>query len=272
VKPFGWWGLIVDGLRHPDLGTVYQLRHNRVAIPDHARATAQHERFVGVLRRHAVVVHTVEELDDVRIQLYPRDLGFVVDDVLFLARARTLVRRREQQGLRRLLARVSRHAVLDDGIIEGGDVAVTETEVLVGLGEESDRDGARALQTALGRAGIDRRVVPLEMASRGVVHLDTKFTLVGPATALYHPQAFTPSARALLGDRFDLVEATGEETLRLFVNTLSLGPDRIVLDARADRIAAELARRGIAATLVDYDEVTRFPGGLRCATLPLVRG
>lgn len=271
VKPFSWWGLIGDGLRHPDLGSLHQIRHNRVRIPDPAKATAQHQSFVDLLRRHGVIVHAVENLDDVRIQLYPRDLAFVVDDVLYLARSRNPDRRHEQRGLRRLLARIGRHAALDDGVIEGGDVAVTCTEVLVGLGEESNRDGAQALQRALNHAGIDRRVVPIEMASRGVVHLDTKFTMIGPATALYYPQAFTPAARALLRDRFDLIEVTREEALRLFVNTLALGPEQVIVDGRADRIAAELAERGIAPIPVDYSEITKFPGGFRCATLPLIR-
>jgi N-dimethylarginine dimethylaminohydrolase len=55
------------------------------------------------------------------------------------------------------------------------------------------------------------------------------------------------------------------------VGLLALAPDQIILDSRADRIAAELTARGITPIPIDYGEVTNFPGGFRCATLPLVR-
>jgi N-dimethylarginine dimethylaminohydrolase len=39
----------------------------------------------------------------------------------------------------------------------------------------------------------------------------------------------------------------------------------------SDRIAGELSARGIEVITVDYSEVTRIPGSLRCTTLPLLR-
>lgn len=247
------------------------LANNSVEVPRHELAAPQHARFVELLREHGVIVHTLGNLHDVMLQLYPRDIAFAVGDVLFLARSGNPTRRREQAALLPLLDRVSRVERLDDGMIEGGDVIVTDSDVLVGLGEATDRAGVAALRRGFERAGIARRIVPIEFSARGVVHFDTKFTIVGPRLGYVHSDALTPQSRRLLADRFDLIEASEDDARSLMINTFALAPDRIVIDMRAERLAAALRERGIAPILVDYAEVTRWPGGLRCSTLPLRR-
>jgi N-dimethylarginine dimethylaminohydrolase len=268
VKPFSWWDLLVT--TKPDLAGFYQWRHNRFSIPNPAIARRQHECFVQALKEHGATVYTVEEVP-VSIQLYPRDIAFAIDDVLFLARSRLAVRRREQFGLRTLLPKISRVETLESGTIEGGDVIVDEADVLVGLGEETDRAGIEALRQALTRVGSARRVIPIEFTHRGIVHLDTRFTIVGPHVGVFLPSAFTLASCLELDRRFDLIEATEEEARLLALNTFVLAPGKVVLDARCERIANALEARGITPIMIEFSEITKIPGGFRCATLPLER-
>lgn len=271
-KPFSWLSLILDYFRHPDLVSFRYLASNSVQVPEHDLAFRQHSRFVELLREQNVVVHTLSSIPDVILQLYPRDIAFAVDDVLFLARSGNPTRRREQTALAPLLQQCSRVEHLDEGVIEGGDVIVTDSEVLVGLSEATNHVGIASLKRGFERAGIMRPIVPIEFSSRGVVHLDTKFTLVGSGLGYIHSDAFTPKSRKLLGERFDLIEATAKEASALMINTFALAPDRIVIDARSERLSAALRARNITPIRIDYSEVTRWPGGLRCSTLPLQRG
>ncbi|WP_166350949.1 dimethylarginine dimethylaminohydrolase family protein [Phytoactinopolyspora limicola] len=270
-KRFGWWDLIWGSLRYPDLASLRYASNNRVRVPKHDLAQRQHSAFVKVLRDAGATARTLEDLSDVSIQLYPRDLAFAVDDVLFLARSRDPIRRKEQRALDPLLPKMSRVERLDGGLIEGGDVIVTNSDVLVGLSEATNLAGVTALREAFARTGITREVVPIEFSGRGVVHLDTKFTMVGPQLGFVHSAALTPCARRQLADRFELIEATGDEARSLMVNTVALAPDRIVIDQRAHRLADVLRGNGIEPVALDFSEVTKFPGGFRCATLPLSR-
>jgi N-dimethylarginine dimethylaminohydrolase len=161
---------------------------------------------------------------------------------------------------------------LDAGCIEGGDVIVTDREVLVGLSEHTDVAGVEALRRALAALGSDRPVVTLEFSHRGVIHLDVKFTMLAPALGLCEVAAFTAESRRRLAARFELVEATAAEARDLAVNTLALGPGRVVLRENAERIAACLEARGVRVVPVEFAQIARFPGAYRCATLPLVRG
>ncbi|MGH3919446.1 MAG: dimethylarginine dimethylaminohydrolase family protein [Pseudonocardiaceae bacterium] len=276
VKPFTLDDLIAEAQDEADpkrrtrpMSEV--LARYSVEAPDAALATIQHERLVAVLAQHGVTLHWVEPTD-VRIQLYTRDMGFGIDDVFFRARPATAVRRREQAGLAWLLPRLSKVCELADGHIEGGDVIVTDDDVLVGIGDSTNAEGVESLRKALAAEGIDRRVVPIEFAHPGVVHLDVHFTLAGPNFGLFNPKAFAPGSRAYFESRFDLVEVTEDETRSLAVNTVALAPDKLILHATDERIASEIESRGTTPVPIDYSEITRFPGGLHCSTLPLVRG
>ncbi|GGM62479.1 dimethylarginine dimethylaminohydrolase family protein [Microbacterium saperdae] len=271
-KTFTWWDLVWGSLRYPDVASIRYARNNTVAVPRHEIARPQHEGFVRMLEEHGVRVRTLDSLADVSIQLYPRDLAFAVDDVLFLARSRDPIRRKEQRALRPYLDDISRVETLAGGRIEGGDVIVTDDVVLVGLSEATDLTGISALREGFDRAGISREILPIEFSGRGVVHLDTKFTMVGAQLGYIHSASLTPYSRAQLAERFELIEADDTEARGLMVNTVALAPDRIVIDHRARRLAEALRLRGIEPIRHDFSEVTRFPGGFRCATLPLRRG
>lgn len=273
-KPFALDDLIAEAPdemdpEHDEVLAEVLARHP-VEAPEPVTAAIQHERLIATLARRGVTLHWAEPAE-VRLQLYTRDMGFVVDDVFFSARPASAVRRAEQAGLAGLLPRLSRVCELDAGHIEGGDVLVTEDDVLVGLGDSTDAEGLESFRRALAAQGIDRRVVPIEFAHRGVVHLDVHVTLAGPRTGLYNPKSFTPAARSYLESRFDLIEVTEDEARGLLINTVALAPDELLIQSGHDRVAAELESRGITPVPIDYSEITRFPGGLHCSTLPLVR-
>lgn len=270
-KPFTWWNLIWGSVRYPDLASLRYVSNNRVQVPDHDIARRQHEAFVQTILDSGVQVHTLHSLPDVDIQLYPRDLAFAVDGTLFLSRSRDPIRRKEQRALDTLLPELSRVEHLGGGYIEGGDVMVTDDVVLVGLGEATNLAGVTALREAFARVGIEREVLPIEFSRRGVVHLDTKFTMVGPGLGYIHSASLTPYSRSLLAERFELIEATDEEARDLMVNTVALAPDRIIIDRRAHRLAEALRAHDVEPVALDFSEVTKFPGGFRCATLPLRR-
>jgi len=272
VKAFDWDSLAAESDEDDLEAAVELVKHNRVEIPDPQIAAREHEAFVQLMRDRGIIVHFVDLLDDVAIQLYPRDMAFTVDEHLFLARSRNPVRGREQRGLDGLRSRVSSVVELDAGVIEGGDVIVTQTDVLVGLGEETNFAAITALRRAFDKVGVDREVVTLEFTHRGVVHLDTKFTMVGNDVGFVHREAFTPESLDRLDSRFDLIDVSAAEARDLQVNTLALDPQTVVIRENGDRLAAVLSDRGITPVPVDFYEIARFPGAFRCATLPLRRG
>ena len=198
-------------------------------------------------------------------------MAFVVADIVFVTRPERSDRRREIEGIDHLLARCAKVVRIEAGTIEGGDVIVLPQWVLVGLGEKTDMAATDALTGELEARDIDRQVVPLHLALSSVVHLDCVFNPVSPDVALVYPPALADETLGWLRRRFDLIEVTLDETTALQVNTVNLDARTVVMAPGSDRLAEQLARRGLEVLITAYDEVKKGYGAFRCTTLPLRR-
>jgi N-dimethylarginine dimethylaminohydrolase len=177
------------------------------------RVRAQQDTLIHLLRSRGVEVILLAQVAGCSSQHYTRDVGFVIDDILFMARLNSEYRRPESDALQALMAGTPKVAHLPCGSIEGGDVMLHAGSVLVGLSEETTKAGAEALQVALGRFGIDREVVPIRFATPGIVHLDDHFNVVAPATALIHRSILPTDQVRWFEKHFDLIDVTDDEAL-----------------------------------------------------------
>ncbi|MCQ9184345.1 N-dimethylarginine dimethylaminohydrolase [Streptomyces sp. IBSBF 2953] len=238
---------------------------------DPATVRTQQDTLIDLLRGRGTEVTLLDTAPGCPVQHYPRDIAFVIDHVLVMARLNATQRRPEADALAPLLTGAPHVAHLDEGTIEGGDVALHTGTVLVGLGEETSPKGVGALQRALAHHGVDREVRPVRFAVDGIVHLDDHFTIVAPDTALIHREVFPLGELRFFEQHFALVDVTDAEARAVQANVLAIAPDTVIVTAGSDRIAGQLAARGLEVLAVDYSEVTRIPGSLRCTTLPLTR-
>ncbi|MFP8903115.1 dimethylarginine dimethylaminohydrolase family protein [Streptomyces atacamensis] len=239
---------------------------------DPVAVRAQQDQLIGLLRDRGAEVVLLPPAPGCPAQHYPRDIAFAVDHVLLRARLNSEHRLPETDALTDPELGL-RPVDLTRGTIEGGDVLLPDTgRVLVGLSEETSPDGAAALQKALAQHGVDREVIPVHFNVKGIVHLDDHLAVVAPGTALIHREVFTADQNRWFDAYFDdLLPVTDAEARAVQVNVLAIAPTTIVVAAGSDRIAAALTARGLEVLTVDYSEVTRIPGSLRCTTLPLLR-
>src|SRR2546421_7297011 len=119
-----------------------------------AKARAQQDALISLLRERGTEVVILPEAPGCSTQHYPRDIGFVIDDVLFAARLNSAHRLPEADALTDPTTPIPEPALLAGGTIEGGDVMLHDGCVLVGLSEETSPEGADALQTALAQHHI----------------------------------------------------------------------------------------------------------------------
>lgn len=255
-----------------DAALLYQLWHNKFSpFFNCEKVRGQQQTFMEVMQGNGVEVLLADHVPGCGAQHYTRDIGFAIDDTFFCANPRRYYRTRELEGLKSLLPRFSKVARLETGAIEGGDVIVDEQYVIVGLGEETNKEGVDGLRRKLKESGIDREIVTIEFMHRGIIHLDTKFNIPAKGIGFIHTKSFKPESLKWLENHFDLIEATDEETANLEINTFALSPRKVVLRERSERLASLLESKGVEAILVDYSEVTKLPGSFRCTTLPVER-
>ena len=144
-------------------------------------------------------------------------------------------------------------------------------KVLVGLSEATDVHGVEELRRKMAELGNPRKVVPIPFTHGGVIHLDTKFNIAGRNVALFRRKSFQPETIRWFDSHFDLIEATDQETREMAINTLAIGDGKVIMLKTSERLAKEVQCRGLTPILLDYSEVTRWPGSFRCTTLPVER-
>lgn len=248
-----------------------QFFHNKFSPYNYKIVQEEQQSFMNLLETHGVEVLLADNLESSSCQHYTRDIGFAIDDLFVVAKMGTPIRHKEKAAISKYTHQFSKVANITKGSIEGGDVMLHKNKVLVGLGEATNVEGIDNLKKILAANQINREIVPIHFSHRGIIHLDTKFNIVGENIAIFSPKSFEKKSLKWFENHFDLIEATQAETSEICINTFSISPTKVVMKQGSERLGAILSDKGVMPIFVKYNEVTKLPGSLRCTTCPIER-
>lgn len=249
----------------------HQIASNKTGYFNYKIIRAEQDYFIEILKSNGVEVLLADNINTLSAQHYTRDIGFAIDDLFVIAKMGTNLRTKEQPSIYKYTAQFKNKIAITRGSIEGGDVMLHKKRVLVGLGEASNMEGVNNLKEILQTQNNSREVVPIHFSHRGVIHLDTKFNIVGDGIAIITPKSFEKSSLRWLENNFDLIEATEKETKEIVINTFSVAPNKLIMKRGSERLGKIINDKGITPIFIKYSEVTKLPGSLRCTTCPIER-
>jgi N-dimethylarginine dimethylaminohydrolase len=255
-------------------------------------AVAQWERLRDTYRDLGHTVETIDPVPGLPDMVYAANGATVVDGLVYSARFTHPERGPEGPAYLKWFADHGYVTHLAEHVNEGeGDLLTVGDVVLAGTGFRTDRAAHAEAADLWGRD-----VVTLELVDPRFYHLDTALVVLRgsegapPGTprpspevpddaphpgltgapgvdVAYYPPAFSPAAREILRDRFpDAHLATEEDAVVLGLNAVSDGR-HVVLNPRAEHLAAALRERGYETIGVDTSELLRGGGGAKCCTL-----
>jgi N-dimethylarginine dimethylaminohydrolase len=248
-----------------------QFFHNKFSPYNFKIIQEEQKAFIKVLETNGAEVLLADNLESSSCQHYTRDIGFAIEDLFVVAKMGTPIRHKEKTAITKYTNQFPKVASITNGRIEGGDVMLHTNSVIVGLGEATNSKGINNLQELLASHDIEREIVPIHFSHRGVIHLDTKFNIVGDSIAVINPSSFKKESLKWFENNFDLIEASDAETKEILINTFSIAPTKIIMKQGSERIGNLLSNKGITPIFVKYSEVTKLPGSLRCTTCPIER-
>lgn len=248
----------------------FQFIKNKVSAYDYKVVIEEQQHLIDLMTTHGVDVLLADNISGLS-QHYTRDIGFAIDDLFIISKMGSNYRSEEPKGIKKYTSQFSKVHTIANGSIEGGDVLLHKDKVIVGLGEATNLEGIMNLKKILIENQNIREVIPIKFNQRGVIHLDTKFNIVGENTAIFYPHCFEKKSLQWLEDHFDLIEATKLETSQILINSFSISPTKVIMKDGSQRLGNLIADRGITPIFVKYDEVTKQPGSLRCTTCPIER-
>jgi N-dimethylarginine dimethylaminohydrolase len=248
-----------------------QFFHNKFSPYNYKIVREEQQAFIKVLEAHGAEVLLADNLDSSSCQHYTRDIGFAIDDVFVVAKMGTPIRHKEKAAITKYTNQFPKVARITKGRIEGGDVMLHTNRVIVGLGEATNFEGIHNLRELLELNTIDREIIPIHFSHRGIIHLDTKFNIVGENIAVINPRSFKKESLKWFENHFDLIDASDAETKEILINTISISPTKLIMKQGSERLGNILSNKGITPIFVKYSEVTKLPGSLRCTTCPIER-
>ncbi|NNJ74159.1 MAG: dimethylarginine dimethylaminohydrolase [Anderseniella sp.] len=239
---------IIDGLRAIDTGT-----------PDLQRFQQDHAHYVSLLASTGADVKVLEPLDDYPDSVFVEDAALCLPEVAIAMRPGAPSRIGEAAVMAPVLSEFYGEviAVAGPGFIDGGDVLVTETEILVGRSARTDAAGIAELTQLTSRWNY--RVREVETPA-GVLHFKTDCSLMDEETVL---------ATARLSDTgcFDgyrvITTADGEDAAANAIRFNEL----VLMPAGFPQTAARLSAAGYDVREVGNSEAAKLDGGMSCLSL-----
>ena len=231
--------------------------------------------FEKVLKAEGITVYRPDNIPN-QDQIFARDIGFVIGDTFVKARMHKENRRIELQGIQGLIDRMER--VIEppmDANVEGGDVLVHGKYIFVGIGERTNQKGVDFLKEHF-EPEFEVHALELVISDdpmKNILHLDCAFQPVGDKYAIFFEEGFAKRPDKLyevFGEE-NLIKVTAQEMYDMFPNVFSISPSLVAVDSDFKRLIGELENRGLKVAPVEYREVSKLGGLLRCSTLPLRR-
>ncbi|RFU64434.1 hypothetical protein D0469_18875 [Peribacillus saganii] len=230
-------------------------------------ALKQHNDFVETLQAQGVETILLPAHSKYPEQVFTRDIGFTIGNVIYVADMAAPIRQGEEGELKNWLERnsISYFKLLED-VIEGGDVIIDGNTVYIGISNRTNEDAIRHLQSLL----VEHEVIPIPFTAT-YLHLDCVFNIISPTEALIFPGVIRKEEADLLASRYDLIEVTEEEQFTLGTNVLSIGNKKIISLPVNKGVNKQLRDRGYEVIEVDITEIIKSGGSFRCCTLPIFR-
>jgi dimethylargininase len=244
--------------RAPGASITRGLRDIDTGAPDLARFQSHHAAYIAELRATGAVVHELPALDDFPDGVFVEDTALCLPEGAVILRPGAPSRLGEAAAMTPTLERFyGEAATIGRGFIEGGDILVTEREILVGRSARTD---------AAGIAGLTRQVAPWGHAVRelqtppGVLHFKTDCSLLDEETILATRRL--ADSGCFKGYRV-ILAAEGDEAA---ANSIRFN-DIVLAPAGFPRTAEKLTRAGYDLREIPNTEAAKLDGGMSCLSL-----
>ena len=246
-------------VRPPGQSVVSGLRAVNRGEPDHATYLAEHAHYCHALAEAGVEVQTLPALEAFPDSVFVEDTALCLPQGIVILRPGAPSRRGEADAM------AEDCKVLDlpvlrlggAGTIDGGDILVTDREILIGASERSNREGFDQLSAIVSKWGYEIRMV---RTPERVLHFKSDCSVLGPETIL---ATYRLSTEACFGD-YDVLEVPrGEEPA---ANSIRVN-DTVLVPAGYPATAAMIEAAGFNVRTVPATQAALLDGGLSCQSL-----
>jgi dimethylargininase len=245
--------------RAPSASVIHGLRAVDTGSPDLGLMEKHHADYVAALREAGGFVIELAPLTDYPDSLFVEDTALCLPEGAILMRPGAASRAGEPAEIAPTLTGLYGEplAIEGPGTIEGGDILVTEREILVGRSARTDAAGIAELAGLVARWGYSLREIPVPAE---VLHFKTDCSLLDAETILSTPRL----AATGCFEGYRVVETPeGEEAA---ANTIRFN-DHVIMPDGFPRTAELLDWGDYDVRQIGNSECAKLDGGMSCLSL-----
>ena len=244
--------------------------------------------FLKVLEKYNVEVLRPTNIPNLN-QIFARDISFVIEDKIIVPNI-ILERREEIKAISHVFNIISENNILtmpENSRVEGGDVMIWNDYIFIGYSREEDFNNYKVARTNFEAVSFIQKQFPHKTVRafelnksdldprENALHLDCCFQPVGKRSAILYMQGFKNKADVdFLVDLFsekNIIFISKEEMYNMNANVFSISENVVVSEKNFLRLNKELRNRGLIVEEIEYSQIAKMEGLLRCSTMPLVR-
>ena len=241
-----------------------------------------------VLIKHKVKVYRPEVINDYN-QIFSRDIGFVIDD-FFIVSNILPERSKEILAIHKVIDLIPKKKIIElpeDCHIEGGDVILHNNYIFIGTYDRNDYSNFKTARTNykaiqfLKEKFSEKKIISFELIksdlepTKNALHLDCCLQPVGNGKLVACPDAFLKRNQYdWLIDHFgveNILEISLNEMSEMNCNFFSIDTNIVVSEKSFTKLNSWLRSFDILVEEINYKEISKQGGLLRCSTLPLKR-
>ena len=245
-------------------------------------------QFLKVFKKYSVDVLRPDNIKNLN-QVFSRDIAFVIDDKIIIPNIIN-ERKEEIDGIKSITEKIDSKNIIklsEESSIEGGDIIVHNEDIFIGYSNNEDFDKYQVARTNE-KAVLDikdlfpeKNIFAFELKKsdrdpkENALHLDCCFQPIGKGMAILYEGGFKNKSDITLLESYfgtnNLIRITKEEMYNMNSNVFSISENVIVSEKNFHRLNSILRESGFYIEEINFSEIAKMEGLLRCATLPLIR-
>lgn len=259
--------------------------------PDLGLMRQQHHSLAEAYESLGITVHEIRWADDPPRSAYgpmkrgiSAAAGFVVNGGAIIPREATPYWRGRSRYVAQSLMQLGcpiLYTVHGHGVCEiGAAVRMSDDFIVLMLSTDCNREGAEQVIPVLERAGY--REVHLASSPGPLYHYHDQvpgwmhadmwiMPLDARLAMIYPPWCDYQTIRRLHEIGYELLEMPPDEVDLYPVNGITVAPRQVIMNASAVKSRKLLEAHGVEVIALEYDEVHKYGGGIRCNTMQLIR-
>ena len=242
----------------------------------------------NVLQSYGVKIFRPDEIKNYN-QIFSRDIGFVINDTFVVSNILP-ERSKEITAIGDVLSLISNKKIINlpqDCHVEGGDVILHNDYVLIGTYNGNDYTSLKTARTNyqaisfLKKQFTDKKIISFDLIksdtdpTKNALHLDCCLQPVGYNKLVACPDAFIKKDQyEWLVNHFgkeNILEISLNEMSEMHCNFFSIDKNIVVSEKSFTKLNDWLRSFNIKVEEIDFKEISKQGGLLRCSTLPLIR-